>query len=82
MSTGHAVEKEVQITVNGKSVTIEKHTTVAQVLDEAGYNSADHYLVLVKDGKEETEYRDVSAKINLREGEEFRAYYNQQTPLS
>lgn len=82
MSTGHAVEKEVQVRVNGKPVTIEKHTTVAEVLDEAGYNSADHYLVRVKDGKEEKEYRDVTEEITLHEGEEFRAYYIQQTPLS
>jgi hypothetical protein len=90
MSASNAVEKEtkakdekqVEVRVNGKPITIDKKTTVGEVLREAGYDPANHYLVEVKNGKDGKEYRDVTAKITLHDGEEFNAYYTADTPLS
>lgn len=76
------VEKTVTVTVNGSSVTIEKKTTVGALLNEAGYAAGNHYLVRVEHDKEVKEFRDVNENITLHEGEEFRAYYNDATPLS
>lgn len=75
-------EKMVTVTVNGVPVTIDKKTTVGALLHEAGYAPASHYLVRVEHGKEVKEFRDATEKITLHEGEEFRAYYNDATPLS
>jgi hypothetical protein len=75
-------EKTVTVKVNGTDVTIEKKATVGALLDEAGYASVNHYLVRVEHDKEVKEYRDVTEKITLHDGEEFRAYYNDATPLS
>ncbi|MBK8246839.1 MAG: hypothetical protein IPK85_05505 [Gemmatimonadetes bacterium] len=68
--------------MNGVPVTIDKKTTVGALLHEAGYAAGSHYLVRVEHEKEVKEFRDVTEKLTLHEGEEFRAYYNDATPLS
>lgn len=74
--------KTVTVVVNGVPVTIDKKTTVGALLHEAGYAAGSHYLVRVEHEKEVKEFRDVTEKLTLHEGEEFRAYYNDATPLS
>jgi hypothetical protein len=90
MSASNAMQKEqpkgdkdkVTVTVNGKPVTLSKKTTVGAVLSEAGYDPATHYLVEVKHGDEGKAERDPTKEITLHEGDEFRAYYTGDTPLS
>jgi sulfur carrier protein ThiS len=74
-------EKEVTYTVNGKPVTTDKHVTVRQVLDAAGYDPATHYLSEVTPHGEK-EHRDLDQKLTVKEGDEYLAYFTGTTPLS
>jgi sulfur carrier protein ThiS len=72
----------VTVKVNGKPVQVEHKTTVGSLLDIAGYDQANHYLVEVHNGKETKEYRDVTQKLSVSKNDEFRAYYTADTPVS
>ena len=62
----------IRIYLDGEPYSIDRRRlTVAELLDRLGRGSADISLVVVKDGKERREYRDLDQLVEVRDGDEF-----------
>ena len=76
--------KTTVFTVNGIEVqTAEKHLTVREILELAGFEPDSHYLV-EKHGKSgsETEHRNLDEEIEVHNKHEFLAFFTGPTPVS
>lgn len=74
--------KEIEYTVDGVGQeTTMAVQTVRQILDRAGLDPANHYLVELR-GKEQVDHKDLEEPIHLHEKEEFISVFTGATPLS
>lgn len=78
----HPEHHEYHYSVDGEAqVSPTKHRTVRVILETAGVDPSDHYLVQLR-GHEKIEYKDLEQVISLHEHERFVTVYNGPTPVS
>lgn len=77
----HHHHTKVVFYVDGERIEVHTHElTVREILDVAGLDPNDHYLVELR-GHDRIEYKDLNQTLNLHEHERFCSVYHGQTPV-
>ncbi len=80
MPAGH--EHEIEFTVDGEELeTTARELTANQILEMAGIDPANHYLIKV-DGREQDPIKDGATIVKLHEHEKFISAKTGPTPVS
>jgi hypothetical protein len=87
MSTAHEVmphgaQHVIHYTVDGVAQeTTEATLTVRQILERAGLDPTNHYLVEVQ-GSHQVDLKDLNQQVHIHEKEEFISVFTGPTPFS